>query len=366
MKPYGLILAGGGAKGAYQIGAWKAMNEMGIEFEAIAGVSIGAINGALIAQGDFHRAVELWGNVEVASGINMAEELKDPSNLFSVSNLPQIFHEVFKNGGIDVTPAKNLIGSYVNEDAVRKSNIPLGIVTYHLSSFKSVELFVEEMEQGQLIDYLMASARFPGLNKQGPDGSSYLDGGVYDNAPIDVLRDRGINRLVVVDISAMKGMGHKQDLSCAEIVFIRPFDPKELGESFEFEKEMTKKRMEMGYFDAKKAFGQYFGKIYYFLESDYRSMQKKYGYKTVNELEELALTLDLPRLHLYSDSQFITLLKKEYENSKNEIIELKQVLENFSILKNHEGRKEVIKAITKRNKKDEKYKNAIEILDSIE
>lgn len=56
MKPYGLILAGGGAKGAYQIGAWKAMRELDIEFEAIAGASIGAINGAMIAQGDFDDA----------------------------------------------------------------------------------------------------------------------------------------------------------------------------------------------------------------------------------------------------------------------------------------------------------------------
>lgn len=60
MKSYGLVLAGGGAKGAYQIGAWKAMRELGVTFDAITGVSIGAINGALIAQGDFDRAVELW------------------------------------------------------------------------------------------------------------------------------------------------------------------------------------------------------------------------------------------------------------------------------------------------------------------
>ncbi len=55
MRPYGLVLAGGGAKGAYQIGAWKAMREIGVEIEMIAGVSIGAINGALIAQGDYDR-----------------------------------------------------------------------------------------------------------------------------------------------------------------------------------------------------------------------------------------------------------------------------------------------------------------------
>ena len=57
MRPYGLILAGGGAKGAYQIGAWKALIELGIQIEAIAGTSIGAINGAFIAQGDFDKAL---------------------------------------------------------------------------------------------------------------------------------------------------------------------------------------------------------------------------------------------------------------------------------------------------------------------
>ena len=52
MSHYGLVLAGGGGKGAYQMGAWKALREMNITFDAIAGVSIGSINGALIAQGD--------------------------------------------------------------------------------------------------------------------------------------------------------------------------------------------------------------------------------------------------------------------------------------------------------------------------
>ena len=95
MKPYGLILAGGGAKGAYQIGAWKAMRELDIEFEAIAGASIGAINGAMIAQGDFDDAYELWSNVEVSSGVNIQGELKDPKNLFSFSNFPKIAHEKY-------------------------------------------------------------------------------------------------------------------------------------------------------------------------------------------------------------------------------------------------------------------------------
>lgn len=255
MRPYGLVLAGGGAKGAYQIGAWKAMREIGVDIEMIAGASIGAINGALIAQGDFDRTVELWSSIEVKDGIQMEAQLKAPENLFSFSNLPQIFHEVIKNGGVDVTPARNLVAKYVDEEKVRASGIPLGLVTFQLSSLKPVELFVEDMQEGLLVDYLMLSARFPGLHNQSPDGAKYLDGGVYDNTPVRMLRQRGVNRFIVVDISNMKGIGHKDDLSCADIIYIRPNDPKELGESFEFDKAMTEKRMQMGYLDTKKAFG---------------------------------------------------------------------------------------------------------------
>ena len=47
-KTYGLALEGGGAKGAYQIGAWKALREAGIRFSAVSGTSVGALNGAMI------------------------------------------------------------------------------------------------------------------------------------------------------------------------------------------------------------------------------------------------------------------------------------------------------------------------------
>ena len=49
----GLVLEGGGTKGAYQIGAYKAFKDVGIQVTGIAGTSLGALNGALIVQGDF-------------------------------------------------------------------------------------------------------------------------------------------------------------------------------------------------------------------------------------------------------------------------------------------------------------------------
>ena len=309
---YGLVLAGGGAKGAYQIGAWKAMRELGIEFNSIAGTSIGAINGALIAQGSFENAIRFWSSAEISNGVNLPFELKSNENLFSLSNMPQIVKEMIKNGGIDISPARKIVEDNISEESVRASSIPLAVVTFNLNSMKPVELFVDDMPQGSMIDYIMASARFPGLNKQGPDDSQYLDGGVYDNAPLGILRRHGINKLIVVDISARKGIGHKEDWSCANIVYIRPYVPEDLGAAFEFDKTFNERRMEMGYYDAKKAFGELFGKDYYFTKDNYQLLVGRYGFDTFDQLEGLARALEVERVKLYDADEFVDAIAGAY------------------------------------------------------
>ena len=57
---YGLVLAGGGVRGAYQIGVWKALKELKIKVSAVSGVSIGAVNGALFVQGTKLRLTILY------------------------------------------------------------------------------------------------------------------------------------------------------------------------------------------------------------------------------------------------------------------------------------------------------------------
>ncbi len=318
MKPFGLILAGGGGKGAYQIGAWKAMRELGVKFSAIAGVSIGSINGAMIASDKFDEALEMWSTVTIDKGVKIEEELKDADNLFSVKNYPVLLKEILKKGGIDASPTKDFLFQYIDEDAVRNSKIPLGIVTYQLSSMNPLELFVDDIPQGELVDYLLASSKFPGVSRIGPEGEHFLDGGVYDNAPVSMLKKRGYNRLVVVDISSIKGYAHDQNFSCAEIVYIRPYNPDELGAAFDFSPEIIEKRMTMGYLDTKKSFGKYAGSIYYFRPITFKSMIKRYGCDTVAELEELAYALDLPRLKVYKEKEFLKAVKFAYDEKIKE------------------------------------------------
>lgn len=316
MKPYGLVLAGGGAKGAYQMGAWKAMREIGVNFEIVAGVSIGSINGALIASDDFESAMELWKNVTVDRGVNIESELPDPDNLFSKKNWGVLFKEFLKNGGFDASPVKGFLTEFIDEKKVR-NGIPLGIVTVDLTQGVTPrEIFTEDIPDGQLIDYLLASADIPFANNIGPDGQRFLDGGAYDNTPISFLRRNGYNRLVVVDIATIKGVSHNFDVSNSELVYIRPYNIEDLGASFDFDGDLNEMRMKMGYLDTLKAFSYYLGKIYYFEPSEFRSLVKKYTSKTVSELEEFAYSLKLDTLKIYTAKEFLSALKELYESSK--------------------------------------------------
>ncbi|MCM1363983.1 MAG: patatin-like phospholipase family protein [Faecalibacterium sp.] len=317
MKPYGLVLAGGGAKGAYQIGAWKAMREIGVTFEAVSGVSIGSINGAFIAADDYKNAVEFWNIASIDKGVKTEEPLPDPENLFSRKNWGVLFKEFMKNKGFDASPVNDFLKDYIDEEKVRKSGIPLAIVTVQMTQgVNPLELFIDDIPQGALVDYLLASSNIPLANNIGPEGEHFLDGGIYDNIPVSVLKKNGYNRLVVVDISSIKGVNHSLDLINSQIVYIRPYNIDDLGAAFDFDNDMIEKRIKMGYLDAKKAFSYLLGKIYYFEPKTYRNMVRRFGGETVSQLEDLAYEMQIPRLEIYTEEEFLSAVKFGYEEYK--------------------------------------------------
>lgn len=330
MKKYGLVLAGGGAKGAYQLGAWKAMRELGIDFSAVAGVSIGSINGAFIVSDCFDEAVEFWKSASVDKGVNISQELKDPEKLFSFRNIPALFKEIVKNGGIDASPTGDFLREYISEEKVRKSKTDFGMVTFILSEFSPLEIFINDIPEGKLIDYLLASSKVPGVSKIGPDDERYLDGGVYDNAPIGLLRKNGYNRIIVVDISLRKGFGHRGDFSGAEIIYIRPYDVEKLGAAFDFSDEMFERRLRMGYLDTRRVFGYLSGRRFYFEKDVFREMVVKYGADAVEQLEELAELVGVDGMNIYDKDSFLSALKNKYiEYQKEQIIKEVETEQKF-------------------------------------
>lgn len=368
MKPYGLVLAGGGAKGAYQLGAWKAMREIGVTFSAVAGVSIGSINGALVVQDDYLTAEALWQSVSLDKGINIDAPLPDPDNLFSSKNWGVLFREFLKNRGFDASPVKDLLAPHISEEKIRKSGIPFGIVTIQMAqgNMTGLELFLNEIPEGQLIDYLLASSSIPLANNIGPQGEKFLDGGMYDNTPVSMLRRSGYNRIIVVNIASIKGVNYNLDFQNCEVVYIRPFDIEALGASFDFSSEMIAKRRELGYLDAKKAFSYLLGKIYYFEPEAFRALVGQYGFRTVEQLEELAHALKLDCLRVFDDGDvFLRALKSAFEDKKAQQQQSEQINEkeaNGAYEK--EWRNSFLRRFVQR-RSDSDYRDAIAVLDSI-
>ncbi|MDD3641725.1 MAG: patatin-like phospholipase family protein, partial [Atribacterota bacterium] len=81
-EKYGLVLEGGGAKGSYEIGAYKALEEMGIQISAVTGTSVGALNGVMIAQHEVEKACKLWHDIHPSQIMKVDEKkLKQLTNL---------------------------------------------------------------------------------------------------------------------------------------------------------------------------------------------------------------------------------------------------------------------------------------------
>lgn len=117
-KEYGLVLDGGGARGAYQIGAWKALREAGVKIKAVAGTSVGALNGALICMGDLEKAEKIWREMTFSTVMDVDDEEMEGwfSGETSVRDILRTLWEKIKDGGVDITPLRNLIHQVIDEE----------------------------------------------------------------------------------------------------------------------------------------------------------------------------------------------------------------------------------------------------------
>lgn len=263
---YGVALEGGGAKGAYHIGAFKALKELKIDIGGITGASIGALNGAIITQGDIDLAYDLWVKDLRISKLfdldeNIISELK--SGKFDKANIPYLFNVskgIFINRGLDTTKIRELLNEVIDEDKIRNSKIDFGIVTISLSDLKPLELFKEDIPEGKLVEYLMASANFPAFKMDKMDGKKFIDGGMHDNLPINLLTKKGYTDIIAIrtyGIGIVKKVRDK-DLN---ITYIQPNE--DLGRTLDFDTERAKKNIELGYYDCLKVFQNLKGNKYY-------------------------------------------------------------------------------------------------------
>ena len=194
----GLVLAGGGARGSYQIGVWRALEELGWRAGIVTGTSVGCLNGALYVLGQYEMARDMW--LSIRSGDVMT--LPAPGS--GLGGLGEAVRQFVAEGGLDVSPLEQIVSLVLDEKELRASPIRFGLVTVEKKGLKPRELSLEEIPQGKLRDYLLASsACFPALRARTIDGVEYLDGGYADNMPAGLAARLGAEELVCVDLEGV-------------------------------------------------------------------------------------------------------------------------------------------------------------------
>ena len=159
-KEFGLVLAGGGTKGAFQVGAWKALCKIGVNVKAIVGASIGALNGALFLQDDYMQTVKMYENIKI-DNIMKVDGVDSNKNIFDLSNIFNLAADYTKQKGIDNTPLREMIKKYIDMDKLYNSNIDFGLVTYSVKNKTPLKAFKNEIPKEQMENYLLASSCFP-------------------------------------------------------------------------------------------------------------------------------------------------------------------------------------------------------------
>lgn len=293
MKKNALVLSGGGARGAYQIGVWQALREMDIPIHIVTGCSVGALNGCLITQNRFEDAVELWNRIET----------------------PTVF-DVGENGSVlglrtGTSGLAGIIKEYVDEEAIRKSPIDYGLVMVQLPEMIPHYLFTDQIKEGQLHDCILASASFfPALEAVDIEGKKFIDGGYADVMPVQMAMERGADNIIAVFLDGL-GLLRKKRLKEAEqnansLKIIK--SSWDLGDLLSFDIDNTRRIMRLGYLDAMKSYEIYDGMKYTFQKNIFNRHQLLGADAAANSFE-------LDPTIIYDEKKLMDNLQLEIANS---------------------------------------------------
>ena len=258
-----LVLNGGGSRGAYEIGAWQALSELGVRFDGVYGTSIGALNAALFAQGDLDGAVQLWSNITVKH-IMAVEDEDDFAIERMIHRKRDVIPFLMENARhlrMDISPLEALVRENLDEGRIRASGLKLGVMTCKAPQMSGMAVRLGDMKPGSLGDWVIASAScFPIFPARHIDGQRYIDGGYYDNLPIDMALADGMDAVVAVELHPYHS--HPEYARMPWLTTVKPLH--DLGGFLDFDPNLLRRSRLLGYYDTLKQWGRLEGFLYSF------------------------------------------------------------------------------------------------------
>ena len=186
MRKIGLALGGGGARGAAHIGVLQELEVLNIQPDVIAGTSIGAAVGAMLAAGlSLERIHEFFVQFDLRTLFKMA------------SGLPSLSNN---------TKLTQLLESFIGRPTFAELQRPFMVIATDIVAQKEVVLI-----EGDVVSAVIASMAFPIIFPPVErDGLTLVDGGLVNNTPFDVVRAHGATYIIAVDLGKAAPYGSKQ------------------------------------------------------------------------------------------------------------------------------------------------------------
>ncbi|SFD44908.1 patatin-like phospholipase family protein [Clostridium uliginosum] len=255
----GLVLAGGGARGAYQIGVWRALRELKIDqyINIISGTSIGALNGILFCQGDLEKANDVWYNISKEKVLPMED--KDLNfkaflislGLKSMTFVKKYMPKTLESGNLSRQGLIDIMDKYIDFEYLKKHNKVCYVACTEIPSFQPRYFKINDYDEKSIRSILLATSALPMIYESEEfEAFKYLDGGMADNVPIQPVYGENCDIIIVVHLSR-DSIINKKLFPNTKIIEIYPSVMEEgvLDGILDFVPENTEKRMKLGYSD---------------------------------------------------------------------------------------------------------------------
>ncbi len=307
MQKIGLVFSGGGGKGAYEVGVWRAMEELGLakDIQAVSGTSVGALNAALFAQGDLHKAEQAWLSMSPSDILSI--DLKSIlEKLLRIGVTPGkaivnilttlAIHGIFKRDGL-----ARIIDEYLDTEIVKSRGLPCFACATETPILRAHYFDLQSYDKELVRNILLASSAIPVIfPTEKIEDKIYWDGFLTDNTPLQPLVDEGCNIIVTVMLSRSDLLSTDQYPN-TKIIPIYPQECPGLPLNFSGISE----KMQHGYDDAMKTLAPVFElvEINYQYSKElqkYKSQHQEY-IKLRNESEVISTQIDFAKTDLLKE-----------------------------------------------------------------
>lgn len=278
-----LVLSGGGTKGIYQAGVVLALKDIdAYHFDKVIGVSVGSLNAGMLVQDEINKWLDMYEKLSPEQIVN--GYVPTDMSIRNIINDRQEFVDALqyyrKEHGIDIRPFYDFVHYYYNPEKFFASSMDYACVVATKKEHNGVFVTKEMMkEHGE--DWLIAScSAYPVFPVKVIDGNEYIDGGYYDNCPIDFALRDGADEVVAIEMNDETIHPLYKNKKIVHLIHPKAA----LYDFLCFDKEKMQRAKIIGYNDAMKHYRKYDGYRYTFLQLSVPSF--------INELEREMLLLE--------------------------------------------------------------------------